>query len=162
MDRHFNPYPHPMAWTGNRWSAAGIYIGAVVLVAEASGDDLPPDAKPRIVGFTTAGRARGAGKTLAEGEIETLYVLDDWRDLGIGRDLLRGSAERLRQRGCGSAFLWVLRDNPSRWFYQRLGGRPAMEAQIQFAGQPLWQTAYVWAEIDRLLAAADTPRHPGA
>jgi len=48
MDRHFNPYPHPMAWTGNRWSAAGIYIGAVVLVAArtlaspAQGDNFRP------------------------------------------------------------------------------------------------------------------------
>jgi hypothetical protein len=48
----------------------------------------------------------------------------------------------------------VLRDNPSRWFYQHLGGKPVAEAEIQFAGQMLIQTAFVWDPIDRLLAAS--------
>ena len=51
-------------------------------------------------------------------------------------------------------FLWVLRDNPSRWFYQRLGGKPAAEAAIQFAGRQVVQTAFVWDPIERLLAAS--------
>ena len=69
-----------------------------------------------------------AGKRLAEGEVETLYVLDDWRERGVGRRLMRAAAAHLVDIGCQSAFLWVLRDNPSRWFYQRLGGRPVAEA----------------------------------
>ncbi len=143
---------------------AGIRSGAGVLVATASGEDLPPDSNNRIVGFTTAGPARGWGRTLAEGEVETLYVLDDWRDRGIGRALMNGAGEHLRGIGCRSAFLWVLRDNPSRWFYLRLGGRAAMETEIVVASQPVVQTAFVWNPIDRLLAAspASPPRHPRA
>ena len=132
---------------------AGIRAGVGVFVATASEEDLPPESASRVVGFTTAGRARGAGRTLAEGEVETLYVLDDWRDRGIGRALIRGAAEHLRGLGCRSAFLWVLRDNPSRWFYQRLGGRPVMEMEILVASQPVIQTAFVWDPIDRLLTA---------
>ena len=49
--------------------------------------------------------------------------------------------------------LWVLEDNPTRWFYQRLGGRPAARETIRFAGQKLQQLAYVWDPIDSLLAA---------
>jgi ribosomal protein S18 acetylase RimI-like enzyme len=141
-----------------------------VFVATASGADLPPAAPPastqglasgtgpRIIGFGTAGRARPSGeiggRRLGEGEIETLYVLDDWRERGIGRRLMRASAEHLADTGCRSVFLWVLRDNPSRWFYQRLGGRPSAEAAIQFAGRQVVQTAFVWDPIDRLLAAS--------
>ena len=135
---------------------AGIRSGAGVLVATASGDDLPPDSSSRIVGFTTAGPSRGTGRSLAAGEIETLYVLDDWRDRGIGRSLIGAAGEHLRAIGCRSAFVWVLRDNPSRWFYQRLGGRAAMEMEILFASQPVVQTAFVWDPIDRLLAAKTT------
>ena len=53
-----------------------------------------------------------------------------------------------------AGFLWVLRDNPSRWFYQRLGGKPVAEASIQFAGAKLPQTAFVWDPIEKLLAAS--------
>ena len=43
---------------------------------------------PAILGFTSARRNRS---TLGDGEVETLYVLDDWRDMGIGRGLLRAA-----------------------------------------------------------------------
>ncbi len=153
-----------------------------VFVAAASGLDLPPGSGPgagesshaapptepapgaasgngpRIIGFGTAGWARPSGniggRRLGEGEIETLYVLDDWRERGIGRRLMRASTAYLAESGCRSVFLWVLRDNPSRWFYQRLGGKPAAEAAIQFAGRQVVQTAFVWDPIERLLAAS--------
>lgn len=141
-----------------------------VFVAVASGPDVPAAPGPgpgpgpasasatRIIGFGTSGRARPSGeiggRRLGEGEIETLYVLDDWREHGIGRRLMRASASHLAETGCRSVFLWVLRDNPSRWFYLRMGGKPAAEAAIQFAGRQVIQTAFVWDPIERLLAAS--------
>jgi ribosomal protein S18 acetylase RimI-like enzyme len=128
-----------------------------VFVAIASGTDVPPGSNPRVVGFTTAGRARGGvigGRRLGEGEVETLYVLDDWRDRGLGRRLLRAAAAHLAEAGCKSLYLWVLRDNPSRWFYQRLGGTHAAEAPIRVAGYSLTQTAFVWDPIQKLLASS--------
>jgi len=136
---------------------AAIRSGQGVLVATASGDDVPNAAGTRIIGFTTAGPARTreiSGRALGDGEIETLYVLDDWRDRGVGRMLLRGAAEYMIGNGCRSAFLWVLRDNPSRWFYQRLGGKPVLDAVTRVAGKDLQQTAYVWDPIELLLAAS--------
>jgi GNAT superfamily N-acetyltransferase len=131
--------------------------GTGVMVAIASGVDVAPGGAARIIGFTTAGHARRreiGGQSLGEGEIETLYVLDDWRDRGVGRRLLRSAATYLADSGCKSAFLWVLRDNPSRWFYEHLGGRPAAEAMIQVSGHGVVQTAFVWDPIERLLAAS--------
>jgi GNAT superfamily N-acetyltransferase len=135
---------------------AAIRSSGGVFVAAASGTDVPPGSGSRIVGFATAGRARGGEfvRRLAEGEVETLYVLDDWRDRGVGRKLMRAAGAHLAEIGCRSCFLWVLRDNPSRWFYQRLGGKPGAEAMIQFAGSRLPQTAFVWDPIERLLAAS--------
>ena len=135
---------------------AAIRGGTGVTVATASGVDVPAGSGPRIIGFTTAGRARTeiAGRRLAEGEVETLYVLDDWRERGVGRRLMRAAGAHLSDIGCKSAFLWVLRDNPSRWFYQRLGGKPAAEQTIQIAGQSVAQTAFVWNPIEQLLTAS--------
>ena len=136
---------------------AAIRSATAVFVAAASGTDVPPGSGSRIIGFATAGRARAggvAGHRLAEGEVETLYVLDDWRDRGVGRKLMRAAAVNLVEAGCKSCFVWVLRDNPSRWFYQRLGGKPVAEAVIQFAGEKVPQTAFVWDPIERLLTAS--------
>ncbi|HEX4261533.1 MAG TPA: GNAT family N-acetyltransferase, partial [Acetobacteraceae bacterium] len=74
--------------------------GTGVYVAAASGLDVPAGSGPRVIGFTTVGRARTPG--LAEGEIETLYVLDDWRERGIGRRLMRAAAGHLAVAGCRS------------------------------------------------------------
>ena len=135
-----------------------IRSGTGVFVASAAGAEVPPGSGARVVGFTTAGRSRVggeiAGRRLAEGEIETLYVLDDFRERGVGRRLLRAAAGHLAEAGCRSAFLWVLRENPSRWFYARLGGQPAAEAVTQVGGQPVAQTAFVWDPIEKLLAAS--------
>lgn len=148
-----------LAGLSARRQAAG-YVMAIqdedsqVFVACASGMDVPKGSAPQVVGFVTAGPARwpyGGGGCPAQAEVATLYVLDDWRDRGVGRRLLRASAAALAQAGHRSVFLWVLRDNPSRWFYERLGGRYVAESNVTVAGQRLRQTAFVWDPIERLL-----------
>ena len=138
---------------------AAIRSGTGVYVATVSGADLGPEGGPaRVVGFITSAPTHpfGPARSLADGEIETLYVLDDWRDRGIGRRLMRAAAAHLAAAGCRSVFLWVLRDNPSRWFYARLGGSPKAEGVINVGGSPVMQTAYVWAPIDKLARATSS------
>lgn len=128
--------------------------GHAVFVAVASGADAPAGAAAEggtIVGFVSGGRARR--DWLAQGEVETLYLMDDYRDRGIGRRLMRAMSAHLAAVGCRSVMLWVLRDNPTRWFYQRLHGRPAAQETIRFAGQTMQQVAFVWDPIETLLAA---------
>lgn len=127
-----------------------------VFVAVASGTDLTSGERQRVVGFATAGPARLSqltGQIAADGEIETLYVLDDWRDRGIGRRLVGAAATHLAETGCDSLLIWVLSDNPSRWFYRRLGGREAAQGSTQVGGQRLSQTAFLWHPIGTLLDA---------
>jgi hypothetical protein len=137
--------------------------GHAVFVAVASGADAPPDRAAgeggAIVGFVSGGRSRrpalpgGRGEAGPQGEVETLYLLDDYRDRGVGRRLMRAMAAHLAAIGCRSVMLWVLEDNPTRWFYQRLGGRPSAREAIPFAGERVEQMAFVWDPIDSLLAA---------
>lgn len=135
----------------------------VAAVAEEEGPGVTPQmpglgqpqvagfAPPLVVGFASGGRARRRG--LAEGEVETLYLLDDYRERGCGRRLMRAMAAHLRAIGCNSAMAWVLEDNPSRFFYRHIGGRLAMHEAIHVAGQSVEQVALVWDPIDTLLAA---------
>ena len=127
--------------------------GHAVFVAVATGPDSPDldSGAPRVVGFASGGRARSGVREA--GEIETLYLLEDWRERGVGRRLMRALAAHLNAIGCRSVMLWVLKDNPSRWFYQHLGGRPVAEQSIRFAGQPVTQLGLLWEPITVLLAA---------
>jgi len=128
--------------------------GHAVFVATAGGHDQPgdtPGPEAAIVGFASGGRARRRG--LAEGEVETLYVLDDYRERAIGRRLMRAMAAHLRVIGCGSALVWVLADNPARYFYAHLGGKAAMTDLVTVAGRPVKQTAFAWPSIEALLSA---------
>jgi ribosomal protein S18 acetylase RimI-like enzyme len=106
----------------------------------------------QVVGFTTAMRIMG--NKLGDGEIQTLYVLDDFRDLGLGRALIRAAGGYLAARNCTRAFAWVLRENPAVFFYERVGGKRAATGEVYTAGVKIPQAAYVWNPIARLLEAA--------
>ena len=136
-----------------------IRAGGGVYVAVASGVDMPEGTGPRLVGFTTVGRGRTRlpGGSPSDGEIETLYVLDDWRERGVGRRLIRTGAAHLAADGSRTAFLWVLSNNPSRWFYERLGGKVVAQAVTAFAGAAVPQTAFVWDPIEKLIATSPAP-----
>jgi ribosomal protein S18 acetylase RimI-like enzyme len=128
--------------------------GHAVFVATAGGSDQPadqPGPEPAIIGFASGGRARRRG--LAAGEVETIYLLDDYRERSVGRRLMRAMAAHLRAIGCGSALVWVLADNPARYFYRHIGGRQAMADTVLVAGHPVPQTAFVWDPIETLLSA---------
>ncbi len=114
--------------------------GAIVLVARGGGT---------VVGFATGSR-RPPGAP-GDGEVETLYVLDDWRERGVGRSLMQAAARALRELSCRSLFLWVLAENPSRWFYERLDGRPALRSTTRVGGAAVPQVAIVWDPIERLI-----------
>lgn len=127
--------------------------GHAVFVAVAGGADAPGRGAggSAVVGFASGGRARRPG--LAEGEVETLYLLEDWRERGAGRRLMRAMGAHLRAVGCRSVMLWVLRENPARWFYSRLGGREAAREVIRVGGEAVEQAAFTWDPIESLLAA---------
>lgn len=122
-----------------------------------------PEHGSRIIGFVSGGRARRAlhGGDRPQGEVETLYLLDDWRDQGIGRRLMRAMAAHLAAIGCRSVFLWALSENPASHFYRRLGGQLAARERISFAGEEVEQAAWLWNPVELLLAATATAPRPG-
>jgi hypothetical protein len=47
--------------------------------------------------------------------------------------------------------IWVLRDNPSRRFYEAMGGRFVSEQNIEINGQALVDVAYGWNDLRGLV-----------
>lgn len=99
-----------------------------------------------IVGFASGGPSDG-GTMPYEGEVHTLYVLPDWQERGIGRALLFNCLGSLHARGMKSAFLWVLAQNPSRFFYEAMGGRHVGEREESLWGAVVHETAYAWTDL---------------
>ncbi len=111
-----------------------------------------------VIGFASAGINRGP---FGAGEIETLYVGPDWQGQGVGRALLRNAAAHLISRHCASAYLWVLAANPSRFFYEHLGGSLVGHGITRVGGDAVPQLAYRWDPIDRLIDARPIARRRG-
>jgi ribosomal protein S18 acetylase RimI-like enzyme len=118
------------------------------------------DAAGAVLGFGSCGPSRGE-RDFA-GEIFTLYVDPDLHNRGIGRRLLIALFRRLVVAGRNSAIVWVLRDNPSRFFYERLGGRRVAHKTLTVGGAPVEALAYGWPDLPAFLAAVSSDdREPG-
>ncbi len=85
-----------------------------------------------------------------EGEIYAIYLLEEVQGRGLGARLMVEMARRMLVGGLRSAVVWCLRDNPSRWFYERLGGVRVAERPLRYAGANLVEVAYGWPDLDRL------------
>jgi ribosomal protein S18 acetylase RimI-like enzyme len=96
------------------------------------------------------------------GEVFTLYVATDHQGRGLGRDLLLALFGRLLRRKLQSAVIWVLRDNPSRFFYERLGGRLVGHRPLQIAGTTIAASAYGWADLASAIMTQARSDSPGS
>ena len=127
-----------------------------------------------VVGFTSFGLARPgdrpasghfsgfAGERDAKvGEVYTLYVQPEFHERGIGRGLLTAAFAAMADQGYGCSFLWVLRDNPSRYFYERVGGKAVAERCERMWGRTVDQICYGWPDLAQAIdraARTQTPR----
>jgi GNAT superfamily N-acetyltransferase len=112
------------------------------------------DATGNIVGFVSAGEER-SGDAEYRGEIYAIYLRESAQGKGIGTRLMREAAARLARHGYRAMLLWVLADNPSRRFYERLGGRPARSKQVTY-GVELEEVGYGWDDLAILAVNGQT------
>ena len=114
-----------------------------------------------IIGFGSCGPNRGDRSF--SGEVFTLYVAPDWQNQGIGRRLLIALFRRLVVTGRRSAILWVLRDNPSRFFYERLGAQQVSRRRLAVGGATIEAVAYGWDDLPGFLTEVSSEdREPEA
>lgn len=100
-----------------------------------------------IVGFAAAGPER-TGNPDYKGELYAAYVLEAQQRKGIGRALVVAVTGRLLAMGITSLLVWVLKDNPCRRFYERIGGKLTGERLIDLGGVKYPEVAYGWADIN--------------
>ena len=119
---------------------------------EGRGIFVAEDEEMGVVGFGSCGPVRQIpegldGTETRVGEVYTLYVEPDFQNRGLGRRLLDALFRQLRADGCDTAVLWMLADNPTRFFYEGLGGERVGERADTMAGVDVEEVAFGWHDL---------------
>ena len=133
--------------------AQGPDPGEVRLVAEHGG---------AVVGYAMGGIC--AEDSPYRGELTQLYVLPAQQGRGVGRALVCSVASRLAQQGVHNLRVGVLRVNPNRRFYERLGAQYLYDRDFNWGGIIQPECVYGWKDTRGLrtdapgqLPAGNTP-----
>jgi GNAT superfamily N-acetyltransferase len=105
------------------------------------------DAGGAVVGFVSGGKER-TGQLGCNGELYAIYLRQEAQRKGLGALLVRQLVHELVTRGFGSMAVWVLALNPSRRFYEHLGGKVIGQQQIERGGQTFIEVAYGWQGLN--------------
>ena len=103
------------------------------------------------MGFASCGEARHRLEGL-EAEIYALYVLQGAQRQGAGRELVRACARHFVRHGRFGFYLWVLKANRARLFYEALGGAEMGEKSERLGLHSFSEVAYGWHELTSLVA----------
>jgi ribosomal protein S18 acetylase RimI-like enzyme len=107
-----------------------------------------------IFGFVAGGEVREKLDDY-DAELYAIYLLRERQRQGAGQKLTLTLASALRTEGFTSMLVWVLEQNPSVSFYERLGAVQIARKVINIGGADLQELAFGWPSLDRLIAAGD-------
>jgi ribosomal protein S18 acetylase RimI-like enzyme len=121
--------------------------------AEQRGIFVADDEEMGVVGFGSCGPVREIpegldGTEQRVGEVFTLYVESDFQDQGLGRRLLDAMFRQLHADGFDTAILWMLAANPTRFFYEGLGGAVVGHRIDRMSGTEVEEVAYAWRDLE--------------
>lgn len=97
-----------------------------------------------IIGFNAVEPSRDKD-FLDHGEIAAIYCLNEYKRKGIGAALFKAGQNYLKSKGYKNSYLWVLKDNPTIEFYNRMGGERLDKEKTVELGKSLIEVAFRWA-----------------
>jgi ribosomal protein S18 acetylase RimI-like enzyme len=100
-----------------------------------------PDDVHDVIGFSSVGQSEDER---FDAELFTLYVLKSHQGRGIGRRLWDAALVFAQSQGAKNLVLWVLETNPSRGFYERMGGVLTGRKLESFGGVEIAEVSYVY------------------
>jgi ribosomal protein S18 acetylase RimI-like enzyme len=100
-----------------------------------------------VIGYAEAGLARVTGLPY-DAELYTLYVAPGYQGQGHGRALMGATFARLIHAGFRSVIVWVLAENPARFFYAAMGAKQIGVRSERLFGADLVQEAYGWPDLE--------------
>ncbi|MFJ6207217.1 GNAT family N-acetyltransferase [Lysinibacillus sp. NPDC092081] len=112
-----------------------------VLVAENEQDE--------IIGFATGG-TRKTNSVPNATDLTSIYLLEEYQGMGIGKQLLKEIFIYFKQKGYEKVFVEVLAENKTRDFYEYYGAQYVNNIEIKIGGKIVEELIYVWNDIDKV------------
>ncbi len=111
-------------------SGKGVLLKNTVIVAKKNDE---------TVGFCAGGEVRKFSKRTEgyKGEIKAVYILKEHQRKGLGRIFLKNFEEIFREKEIFSYIIWVLKDNDSKGFYRKMGGKLITTKTYEIGGKKL-------------------------
>jgi ribosomal protein S18 acetylase RimI-like enzyme len=100
-----------------------------------------------IVGFSNGGKKWTTQFPNDTGELYAIYILKNNQRQGLGRQLLKPLLDRFLREGVYSMVVSVLKDNPYRSFYERLGGAEIDTKEVNIDGEMLEEVVLGWKDL---------------
>ncbi|WP_368505104.1 N-acetyltransferase family protein [Alkalihalophilus sp. As8PL] len=101
-----------------------------------------------VVGFANGGRERSGKYKSFDGELYSIYLLDEYQGMGFGKQLFMAVVEELKRLQFNSFLVLVLKDNQARSFYESMGARHVDSIEVDIAGKKLTELVYGWEHIN--------------
>lgn len=98
-------------------------------------------ADAQISGFISVGQSRDR---TTYSEVYALYLLRRYQGRGIGKALFETAKQHARESGTQALRLWVLDSNPTRGFYESMGGKIGAEKTENMEGAQLREVEYLF------------------
>ncbi len=108
------------------------------------------------IGFAWCGEARHKLEGL-EAEVYALYVLQPYQRRGGGSGLLAQCAHHFLRQGLFGFYLWALKANRARLFYEALGGAGIAEKSERLGQHSYLEVAYAWHDLAPIAARGAAP-----
>jgi len=106
-----------------------------------------------VIGFVAAGKPHDTELDF-DAELYAIYLLPEYKGKGVGKQLMLHIVQWLVQNNFHSLYAWVLEDNPSKSFYEKLHARLLdVKKPVEFDGRQLKliEVVYVWKNLNELL-----------
>ncbi|APH05644.1 GNAT family N-acetyltransferase [Bacillus weihaiensis] len=112
--------------------------GGVYVVQDDHGD---------VIGFASGGKERTGTYEKYEGELYAIYLLKQYQGRGIGKKLFQVVVNDLKTKEIQSLVVWVIAENSSRLFYEKMEGVPIDKKEIDIGGVLVEEIAFGWTSL---------------
>ncbi|MFC4662103.1 GNAT family N-acetyltransferase [Oceanobacillus aidingensis] len=102
----------------------------------------------KTIGFAAG---KGLDSDKFDGELYALYLLQESRGLGTGKQLVSAIAKHFTEQGMNSMMVWVMEQNRSGLgFYERMGAKAYLRRKNEVGGMLVEDVAYGWEDVSAL------------
>lgn len=101
----------------------------------------------QLIGFISGGSSR-THLNHYDAEIYAIYLLKEFRGIGVGEKLIKHFFKWLKKKGFHSCIVWIAEKNPYQSFYAKLGAaKTDYKGVVRVHSTKIPTVAYLWDKI---------------